>query len=405
MFVQLLAYFPAEISLIAFLVGIITTGKSPGRRFLISLFAIFSFFFASDAYVRYSGFDTNYVVFMDLVFRISGTLILPAMTGYFYRTIGRTISAKRVITILIPTFVTLVSCTLLLSLFGTSVAATFLKSFNADSLREIPILYGINYKSYYFWYIVLFDSLFIIQCLIMIVMSSIMIYSNGFKLEEFFNRVKSRTLSSFNAECVVAFLLMLLLGARVLVGRHYLQSNEVVSIVMDVIISVLLALFAILGYFKYGKHLMLARYNTDDKKEVPEILAIPSYIEANGLAVPEEQSESATKSDLFTRFDKYFNKGKAFLNPDLTIEQLCVDLATNRTYLSAMFNKEIGLSFRTYLNICRVDYAKSLMLAEPSTTYEQIAVRSGFHSASQFSKKFKEVTGMTPGQWAYQQGK
>lgn len=49
---------------------------------------------------------------------------------------------------------------------------------------------------------------------------------------------------------------------------------------------------------------------------------------------------------------------KLYLNPGLTIIDLACECGTNRTQLSLLLNKELGLSFRDYINHCRIQYCR-----------------------------------------------
>ena len=52
---------------------------------------------------------------------------------------------------------------------------------------------------------------------------------------------------------------------------------------------------------------------------------------------------------------------RLYLNPELTLETLAQEIGTNRTYLSRMFNQKKRVSYISYLNRLRLDYALSLL--------------------------------------------
>lgn len=98
-------------------------------------------------------------------------------------------------------------------------------------------------------------------------------------------------------------------------------------------------------------------------------------------------------------FKRYMIKERGYLNPSLTIEEIARVLNTNRTYVSKLVNLYFGMSFRDYLSLLRMDYAKQLMKDEPDASLDYIAVKSGFQSSTQFIRKFREVEGITPTVW------
>lgn len=67
-------------------------------------------------------------------------------------------------------------------------------------------------------------------------------------------------------------------------------------------------------------------------------------------------------------------------------------------YLSHVFHRVTGYTIKRYLLLCRISLA-CMLLSEGSKTVAQVAVACGFTDASNFSRYFREITGMTP--WEY----
>jgi YesN/AraC family two-component response regulator len=76
----------------------------------------------------------------------------------------------------------------------------------------------------------------------------------------------------------------------------------------------------------------------------------------------------------------------------------------SHTYLSKIFNEEMGCSFTYYLNQNRVDHAKTLLRSSRHTLV-YIAGAVGFDDQSYFSKIFKQHTGITPGKYRERAGR
>jgi AraC-like DNA-binding protein len=64
-------------------------------------------------------------------------------------------------------------------------------------------------------------------------------------------------------------------------------------------------------------------------------------------------------------------------------------------YFSALFKKEVGISFSQYLRIVRVRKAKKL-LRKTTFSNKEISYDLGFRHVSSFCRELKEVTGKTP---------
>ncbi|MGN0689353.1 MAG: helix-turn-helix transcriptional regulator [Oscillospiraceae bacterium] len=83
------------------------------------------------------------------------------------------------------------------------------------------------------------------------------------------------------------------------------------------------------------------------------------------------------------------------LHEKLTVEGIAEYLHLSTTYLSKLFLKETGKSFREFIINARVNAAKN-MLIYSDFTYLEISLSLGFSSQSAFISTFRKVTGITP---------
>ena len=90
---------------------------------------------------------------------------------------------------------------------------------------------------------------------------------------------------------------------------------------------------------------------------------------------------------------------KVFLRPKLTLDEVADELHSNKTYVSKMVNNTYGVSFPELVNTLRVDYAEQYILSHREAKQSEVALNSGFLSASAFNTVFKKVTGVTPKVW------
>ncbi len=84
-----------------------------------------------------------------------------------------------------------------------------------------------------------------------------------------------------------------------------------------------------------------------------------------------------------------------YMNPDLSLTQLCRELAVSKSYFSPLFKAHTGMTFVEYLTAVRMERAKELIASEDLKSYE-VAERVGFNDAHYFSLTFKKQTGVTP---------
>lgn len=68
-------------------------------------------------------------------------------------------------------------------------------------------------------------------------------------------------------------------------------------------------------------------------------------------------------------------------------------------YISAMFTKEIGVTFSNYLKKVRIEHAKDLLINTDKKIFE-VACMVGYPDQKYFSKVFKEYTGVSAKQYA-----
>ena len=83
----------------------------------------------------------------------------------------------------------------------------------------------------------------------------------------------------------------------------------------------------------------------------------------------------------------------------ITLEQLAQMVNLHPNYLCTVFNKYEGCSPMTYLNKLRMTKARSL-LRTTDLSVRQVAERTGFNSASFFSRRFKAVMGTSPKEYS-----
>ncbi len=81
---------------------------------------------------------------------------------------------------------------------------------------------------------------------------------------------------------------------------------------------------------------------------------------------------------------------------DITLSSLAAKFSVSPEHFSRMFKKETGLGFSKYLNSLRLQYAEQLLKAGKERSITRIAEICGFEDSNYFSKKFKELYGISP---------
>lgn len=110
---------------------------------------------------------------------------------------------------------------------------------------------------------------------------------------------------------------------------------------------------------------------------------------------PEVDSGELSISDLGRRIERLFTDERLFLNPNLKLSDVAKAIGSNRTYVSAFFNKEAESTFYDYVNKYRIEYACSL-LRSSTDSINMIAGQSGFNSPQSFIRVFRKIMDVTP---------
>lgn len=80
---------------------------------------------------------------------------------------------------------------------------------------------------------------------------------------------------------------------------------------------------------------------------------------------------------------------------DITLTKLAQHFYVNTVYLGQVFKKVYNMKFNDYLNNTRIEEAKKLLKLTGLKAYE-ISHKVGYNKPEYFSKKFEEVTGLSP---------
>jgi YesN/AraC family two-component response regulator len=91
---------------------------------------------------------------------------------------------------------------------------------------------------------------------------------------------------------------------------------------------------------------------------------------------------------------------KPFLKEDVTMDDLCRALFTNKVYLSKVIRTCTSYNFSQFMNLYRVKYATSIYRDDMSLRMSDLAALAGFRNMVSFNMAFRLFFDMTPGDWA-----
>jgi AraC-like DNA-binding protein len=99
------------------------------------------------------------------------------------------------------------------------------------------------------------------------------------------------------------------------------------------------------------------------------------------------------------KLERLMTRDKVYQNETLSLASLAADVGLSPHQLSELINTRLGMGFSRYVRQRRVEAAKELLLSAPSQSVLTVGMDTGFRSQSAFYAAFKEMTGLSPGEW------
>ena len=107
-------------------------------------------------------------------------------------------------------------------------------------------------------------------------------------------------------------------------------------------------------------------------------------------------AEASSGNDTYNRIDRYMEE---HLGERMTIDRICRDNLVGRSQLQKLFRDTKGCGVIEFFSMMKIDTAKQ-MIRDNQLNFTQIADRLGYNSIHYFSRQFKQITTMTPSEYA-----
>lgn len=111
------------------------------------------------------------------------------------------------------------------------------------------------------------------------------------------------------------------------------------------------------------------------------------------------EDDAARMERIYSLAVSYMENQKPFLSRQFRMDDLAMELGTNRTYLSHTINRMSGKGFPQFVNGYRVKYALELIESDPGIKVKDLAIMCGYNNAVTFSLAFETITGEPPGKY------
>ncbi len=110
-------------------------------------------------------------------------------------------------------------------------------------------------------------------------------------------------------------------------------------------------------------------------------------------------SESNCKENVFTQASSHVRKAVVFIHEnfalDIGLEVTAKHVGLTPSYFSDLFHKELGVTFKSYLDEIRFSYVRKL-LKYTDLSIKEIHFRAGFFDYTNFERRFRKRYGITP---------
>lgn len=126
--------------------------------------------------------------------------------------------------------------------------------------------------------------------------------------------------------------------------------------------------------------------------ELHERLPVPENI-----TLEEESLEYNNAIDrLWVNITRVLIEQQEWRNPELSLQSLSGELASNRTYIGEAFKKHAGCTFSEYVAKRRIEYVVSELKRNPHVSLQRTFSQAGFRERSTAYRNFHKIMGVTP---------
>lgn len=155
--------------------------------------------------------------------------------------------------------------------------------------------------------------------------------------------------------------------------------------------SIIIINFLVVSFLVYHKN-KIAELEIINEIEEKQKINLPISLEDKDFQMFEK---------LFLDIDTYVFENANFKDSNLTISTLSNYLNVNSTYISKAIRLKHFQNFNHYINVYRINYAKSLLdsIDMNKVTLLYIYTESGFKSQTTFNRVFKQIEGLTPSEY------
>ncbi len=195
-----------------------------------------------------------------------------------------------------------------------------------------------------------------------------------------------------NAKRINYFLLIMTVSTFIahIVGRQMLLPSDVIIGSIWIIFSI--SIYGI-GYMGFTQKAINPTYEA--QTNLPQII----------ISELEDENLNFSQQVILKKLVDAFEQEKIFLKSNLNIMDVVQRVGTNRSYISALINKQYNQNFCAFVNWYRMRELERLIEYNPAISNEQLIEKSGFGSFNSMKRTIETSTGLSIQVWKNKFGK
>ena len=413
---------PCVASIFWLLTYLLFTQKGKVYRRITCLFVVFSFFFVF-AFLSFDR-DSRLLVHYTLFEQVSALFLVPVFMSYIREVQGGKSSWLMLKVIGILPYIHLVVGVETVFAAGFENCLGILIDSYSFHGPMFPYLDDRSQIVFYVCYTFIFKTFLLIDFILFSISLMSCAISGSCSVKDitgfFFKNKKAKLVS---VRYFLSMLIFLMVVSALVLGKDAYMDNAILVVVGCVLLVFLLSMLALVcAVGNVERHsipgiLRLVRFgnmqsdadvgefepdqdNADAEQSADGHGVISEQVGVSGIISNESgEISQSVKAMLDSEFEKHVKEGELFLKRELAVQSVADDFKVSKSELMYYMDMTYGMSFQSYVNMLRVEYAERYLISHDDVKQKEIAAVCGFSSASAFNTAFSRLTGVTPKIW------
>ncbi len=177
------------------------------------------------------------------------------------------------------------------------------------------------------------------------------------------------------------------------IDKHIAEKERQRIIIFSLIGGLILSLIALGIWISYSR--AVVKKNHGLYRQIKEQDRLKDQLDALSKQETIKLQGNNQQRQLVSHLHEYLLRDKTFVNFDIDINKIALELASNRTYLFDAIKTVTGKTLMEYINYLRLEEAKRL-LEYSDLTIENITAECGFNTQQTFYRLFRDYYQITP---------